>query len=672
MRTGRITLLLLMALGLLSSARLLEADPPTRTARPARYPLFDPGLSARPTPPPPAAQQQQNLPARVAPTVPIRLPRVDEAASHGPRAGQSAMPPNAALAGTHVARGKGRLTSRQYDATSDAQPFSGPALPDGHSDPRVWWSGEIALPQRGDNPTLPITLEQLAVETLRHSQQIQALRVLPQIRETQIVQAEAEFDPELFIENRWYDRDEPVGNFLTTGGIPRLLEETQTNNAGIRRKTQTGASVEVGQQLILQDSNSTFFTPNDQAQTRLVISVQQPLLRDRGVPFNRSLIVLAQFDTRVAWDEFVVGLQDHLLEVSRQYWNLYLQRALVLQKQRNLSRARAIQAELESRERIDAIRSQIARAKAKVATREADLVRAQAGVRNAESVLRSLVNSPALCSIPGLEVLPADTPAETTLPLDFRVAKQLALENRAEIDNLLTQIKSASVRTSIAKNQLMPSLALILEGYVNGLSGNFNAATSFGNQFSEGAPSYTAGLAFETPLGRRRAKAQLKQRQLEMMQLYRQLDAATAELAAEVEIALREVEVAHAEFRSRLESLAATRTEVDYLEQRWRHLPGDEQSTSFLLEDLLDAEDRLVDEEQLVATAQVRQAIAYAELKRALGTLVTGASLSTSPPPAEVPPSPPENVPPPQQSTSAAGTGLERTAGDLFARPPLR
>ncbi|MEM9351490.1 MAG: TolC family protein [Planctomycetota bacterium] len=488
---------------------------------------------------------------------------------------------------------------------------------------KLWWAEEVRTPQRGIGPTVALTLEDIAVEALSHSHQIQSLRVLPAIGETRITQAEAAFDATVFLENRWFDRDEPVGSFLTTGGVPRFLEETVTENIGYRRKTQTGASVEVSQQLILQESNSTFFIPNDQAQTRLSVSLRQPLLRDAGKKVNRSLIVLASVDTRVAWDEYLEGLQDHLLKVVRQYWQLYLQRSLVLQKQRNLDRAVRIQKELENRRQIDALRSQIARARSKVASRRADLIRAQAGVRNAEAQLRSLVNSPRLCGRGGPELLPADAPVDHPAFGDLCLAKQTALQHRPEIDNLLAQIKANAVRTDVAKNQLLPSLALVLDGYVNGLTGEYDVGRSFGDQFSEGAPSYTAGLAIEVPLGRRQARARLRQRQLELARLSRQLSTATAELGAEVEIANREVRIVHQEFIARLAALEATRAEVEYLTERWRMLPGYEQSTSFVLDDLLNAEDRLVEEEQQVVAAQVRQALADAELQRALGTLLS-------------------------------------------------
>ena len=485
-----------------------------------------------------------------------------------------------------------------------------------------WWVRLVSKPQRRNCVAVPITLNKLAIETIIYSQEVEALRVSPRILQAQVTQADAEFDPVAFVDAKWYDRDEPVGSFLATGGNPRLLEDTFTEDIGVRRRTRIGGTVEIAQQLGIQDSNSTFFVPTDQAQSRFAISLTQPLLRGAGRAYNESLIVQAQLDVRVSRNDFSTSLQNRLLRVAEEYWDLYFQRSTVLQQRRNLERARLIQKRLESRRAIDTVRSQIERAKGKVATREAALLRAEAGVRNAEATINSLVNSPSLRVNDFKELAPIDTPRTEHFSYVPHVARQIALENRPEIDRLMTQIKSASVRLDVAHNEILPDLAFVLDTYVNGLQGEYELGKALGDQFSKGAPSYTVGLKFEVPIGNRRAKAQFRQRQLEVHRLYSELNATMEELAAEVDIALREVSTTKAELESRRASLSATASEVEFLYQRWRRLPGHDQSASLFLEDLLDAEDRLVGEEQQLAASQASYAVAQVALKRALGELV--------------------------------------------------
>ena len=59
-----------------------------------------------------------------------------------------------------------------------------------------------------------------------------------------------------------------------------------------------------------------------------------------------------------------------------------------------------------------------------------------------------------------------------------------------------------------------------------------------------------------------------------------------------------------------------------YLQRRWEELPGDDRAASFLLADLLDAQDRLAREELGFARAQVDYTLNLTRLNRAQGTLV--------------------------------------------------
>jgi outer membrane protein TolC len=93
-------------------------------------------------------------------------------------------------------------------------------------------------------------------------------------------------------------------------------------------------------------------------------------------------------------------------------------------------------------------------------------------------------------------------------------------------------------------------------------------------------------------------------------------------LHAEVEIAVRYVETGYRHLQAKQQSMAAAEADVRYLQRRWELLPGDDRSASFLLEDLLDAQDRLAFEETGLAQAQVDYARSLLELKRATGTLL--------------------------------------------------
>jgi hypothetical protein len=69
-------------------------------------------------------------------------------------------------------------------------------------------------------------------------------------------------------------------------------------------------------------------------------------------------------------------------------------------------------------------------------------------------------------------------------------------------------------------------------------------------------------------------------------------------------------------------AMLATQHEADHLRNRWELLPGTDRSASLVLEDILNAQERLMEEETSLVKAQVDYVKALTELKRVTGTMV--------------------------------------------------
>ena len=67
--------------------------------------------------------------------------------------------------------------------------------------------------------------------------------------------------------------------------------------------------------------------------------------------------------------------------------------------------------------------------------------------------------------------------------------------------------------------------------------------------------------------------------------------------------------------------MVAANNESEYLTDRWQTLPGINDSVTQLIENLLDAQERLADEEAAYANAQFDYSVAAVKLKQAMGTL---------------------------------------------------
>ncbi|MBL8827744.1 MAG: TolC family protein [Planctomycetaceae bacterium] len=528
-----------------------------------------------------------------------------------------------------------------------------------------WWQQKACQPLRPKSQSWPVDLDLLMITALQFSAHVQAINLEPQIVETEIARQSAEFDTRSFVESKWNSINDPVGNTLTTGGPTRLKDQNLENSGGLQRRTLVGGQARIAQEIGLRNTNSVFFLPKDQANTRFIISYTQPLLRGRGVCYNESLVVLAQTDTRLARNELQTQLQQHLFDVANTYWQLCLERSRFLQQQEGLAQTEMILRELEARREIDLLQSQVMRARGAVAVRRAAVQRAELTIRNRETQLWALTSAPQVQLNHELELIPLVLPSCDLVPIDPQASVREALQNRPEISSTFERIRSAETRLSVAKHELLPVLNAAFEVYTRGLQGQQDVWQSFLNQFSRGNPSYTAGLTYSMPLGNNAAQASLRRRDLELRQLLLELDASLKRISAEVENAVRDVLAAHAELAGHHEAMIAARAEVDYLLQRWRLLPGEDRYASMLLDDVLNALDRLISAEGTFAQSQVNYAIALTEYKRAAGLLVNLAPVEPVPPTPELTPEPPvpQPVPPPPVSAQPVEVLGDRRGG---------
>jgi outer membrane protein TolC len=538
-------------------------------------------------------------------------------AASAPPQGRGQPPPEPARANLLIPH-EGRISA--LDAEQARRTLTAPReMP---PDFQPWWSGYVASPLLPYRRPFCVGLESLVVEALQYSPKVRAMSMTPEIRRTAVAEALAAFDFRVFSDNKYVNTDDPVGNLLTTGGPDRYLDRMWYSAAGLRQRNEYGGQVEISQRIGYEDSNSIYFVPPYQGTSRLCISYTQPLLNGAGRAYNESVVVLADIDSNVAAAEFSTNLECHLLDITRAYWALYLARAELLQKRRLTAEGDRILSELEGRRNLDASKNQLVRANAAAAARHAMLIRAQAAVENAESRIHALVNDPESRADGRIELLPAQRPQEAYLAAGVRNSVLIALHNRPEIEKAVEDIHAGGVRLGVAEKDLLPVLNAVVAMYVSGLEADGQIAKALADQFSVGAPSYTVGLQFEMPLGNHAAEARLRRRRLELQQLTQELESAVLLVIRDVEVAVREVDATYREMQAKYRAMQASAAQIAYLQDRWRLLPGEEQVAGIVLEDVLEAQERLAEMEYEFAAAEVGYNQALCNLQWSTGTML--------------------------------------------------
>lgn len=493
---------------------------------------------------------------------------------------------------------------------------------EGFSDP-PWWDAAVRKPISATGKSLDVDIAALTAGALRYSSFVRAVSANPSIRQAELVSEQAAFDWKAFLESTYDDIDDPVGNQLTTGtDADRYKNRTWGLDTGVRRRNELGGEVEAFQSWGGERDNSRFLDPNPQNTTRLELQYTQPLLRGAGRAYNQSLIVLAKIQLNRSSDAVADDLEDHLVKVTAAYWELYRTRAEFLQRRKLLASAKTILANLEGRREIDAVERQVFRARTAVANRESEMLRAETRIRNTQSQLRLLVNDPALIHAGNQEFMPVDSPLRWEVPIAMSESLHTALLNRPDISQAIRDARAASVKLGVAQQDVLPKLDFLASTYVAGLAAGSQGFRAYGDQFSAGRPSFSLGLQFEVPIGNRAAHAQAKRRQWELNQAMSRFSLTVEEALTSVEVAVREVQTSYREMLAKHKAMNAAQSEADYLNDRWRILPGANDSAAQLLENLLDAQERVADEEQALVSAQVEYALSLIKLKSEMGTLL--------------------------------------------------
>ena len=533
----------------------------------------------------------------------------------------------------------GEFEGRATNISPKAQRF--PSTPSAESIPKnfsPWWlRGQIqSIGKKTQREN--ITLEDLYMRAIRHSTQIRVFGDLPVIRETGIREAKGAFDTNAFLNSQFERRNEPVGNTLTTGGADRFKQDEWSIEAGIKKKIATGADITLSQRVAQTRNNSIYFSPNDQSTGRLELSIVQPLIKGAGVGYNRSIIQIAKIDSEVAMSEFIRQTESHIQEIARTYWSLYAARVTYLQKLRLLEETGKLADEIKAREKIDAQTSQIFRAQSAVAARKADLIRSEAAVRNAQDRLAALTSDPRLLPNSGIELVPTDRLVLSGEMVDAQQAAQTALQCRPEINQAFNQLRAATIREKMSRNEVLPELNLVLRGSLGGMD-NTDFFSGYSREHNTGGPGFTVGFEVKYPLENNIARARLERRKLELRQQIDQLRTTVDSVLLEVKISAREVGTAYREATAKyaavkaysedIESLQARRSVQPFLDPAVSALIGAEATksanisqTTDYIDRMLDAQDRRARAEEEFIMAASEYQVALVNLQRAKGKLL--------------------------------------------------
>ena len=486
-----------------------------------------------------------------------------------------------------------------------------------------YWDKQMGSHLTKEGTPVQMSIDDLLSRMLAKSNQLAASSDTPLVRNTGVTQQESKFDPYFFAKGSADTEDNPRTSLLETGAsstAPTTLDENHYGaDFGIGMPLVTGGKLTVSQHVGHSYSNSEFFIPSNQADSRWQLELRQPLLDGAGVTVATAPIQLARLDRSRSIADFQRQITDQFMDVIRTYWTLYAERAHVLQRRRLVGDLRSISDRIAKRSGLDTLPSEAAQAASATRTAEASVIRAQSAVQNSEARLAALASDLSLFG-GRVEIIPTQPPIRRFVDVPLEDVALLALQNRPEIRSVALQVRGAELQTVVAKNKLLPDLDVYAGVSNSGLGGNDAFSDALSDQFDRGHVDASVGVELRIPFGNRNDKAVYQRSRIELRQATSQLKNVSDTVLLEAQVSVRELRTAYEEMRARQTELASLNNEVSALQARADE--GLESGSAFLATIITGLENREKAEEALME-ATVTYNLALYTLEHVAGTMLS-------------------------------------------------
>jgi len=303
-------------------------------------------------------------------------------------------------------------------------------------------------------------------------------------------------------------------------------------------------------------TNSSFASINPAYDTLLDVSLTVPLLRGRGRQAQESGLRASRAAADAARWDLLDRAELLIQEISNAYWNL----VFVQEQVRVLEKALEVAADIEKTERRKlepeigrATVLSVAQAEAERLRREADLIGGQLSAENASDTLRLLI-----LPFTGEDQDRVRLDAKDRLRDKIAMAElgdlvERALSHRSDLRRVDSEIERLNEEVVRARDNLRIRLDLDAGLAWRTVSGT--PADSSSQIFDGTAPSARGAIILEWPIGRREAKAALRQAELAV-------EKARIDRREKVNGVVGNVRLAHRSMRTSMREIAVRRKEL--------------------------------------------------------------------------------------------------------------
>jgi outer membrane protein TolC len=417
----------------------------------------------------------------------------------------------------------------------------------------------ISLGLQAQETKKSLSLEDCILKAMRDNLNVAVEVLSPELADTSVSLAKERFLPSLSFGYNLESTNSPSFSFIEADET--ITSDYYDYSARLSQIIPTGGNFSITLSSYKRESNQKFQSVNPRFGSTLRFSFSQPLLRDFGFKINRREIIIARNNRAMSDNQFKRVLMDTVYDVESAYWNLVHSREDLEVKKQSLELARDLLIKNKREVEVGTLAPiEILTAESEVATREADILQAEATVKNNEDQLKTVINLAGEGEDVDIEILPVDKPNFTLREVSFEEALATALHKRPDLQATKVDIESKELNLSYAKNQLLPDLSLNANYWSPGVSGTqliYDPLDPFGppittipggstealkDAFGLKYENWAVGLTLSIPLNTVITRAQQARARVDLKQTTLRLENQEQQVALEIKNAVRAVQ----------------------------------------------------------------------------------------------------------------------------------
>lgn len=388
----------------------------------------------------------------------------------------------------------------------------------------------------GDLPAAverPLTLGECVQRALRHGFDLEIENFNVEAARESIVDARSQFDPLL---SASISRN--VLRFAGDTLLPRTRSESTSTSAGVSQRLTLGTDLALGTNLGRSEIDPASAALNPAYASDLTLALRQPLLKGLGTTVNKAPIRRAEIGLDNAERSYESRALDVIQATEIAYYVLSGSREQLGVFEASLSLAEKLLEEAKARNaagmstKLDVLQAEVG-----VANARRGILEARNAVQDSEDTLLSLMGRFELDE--ALGPTSVDEVNRIDLP-QIESSFAMALQHQPEYAGARAAIDLARLDTTLARNDLKPSLDLDVALGVNGSDRTSRGA--FSHTFAGDDNAWQAGLLVTYPIGRRGEKARYRQSQSRLTRQELQLKQLEQDILLDVRSAVRDIE----------------------------------------------------------------------------------------------------------------------------------